>query len=98
MTGSQSSLRYSLVAIFVGLSFCLTSVNQQAQTQSKYPSPTVHISDFASVLDENTRIRLETLLQNFKAKSKIDFYVATVQSTGDADIFDFSRQLATQWN
>ena len=98
MTGSQSSLRYSLVAIFVGLSFCLTSVNQQAQTQSKYPSPTVHISDFASVLDENTRTRLETLLQNFKAKSKIDFYVATVQSTGDADIFDFSRQLATQWN
>lgn len=98
MTGSQSSLRYSLVAIFVALSFCLTSANQQAQTQSKYPSPTVHISDFASVLDENTRTRLETLLQNFKAKSKIDFYVATVQSTGDADIFDFSRQLATQWN
>ena len=98
MTGSQSSLRYSLVAIFVGLSFCLTGVNQQAQTQSKYPSPSVHISDFASVLDENTRNRLETLLQNFKAKSKIDFYVATVQSTGDADIFDFSRQLATQWN
>lgn len=50
------------------------------------------------MLDENTRTRLETLLQNFKAKSKIDFYVATVQSTGDADIFDFSRQLATQWN
>jgi uncharacterized protein len=74
------------------------SANQQAQTQSKYPSPNVHISDFASVLDENTRTRLETLLQNFKAKSKIDFYVATVQSTGDADIFDFSRQLATQWN
>ena len=98
MTGSPSSPRHGLTAIFIMLVLCLASVNQQAQTQSKYPTPTVHINDFANVLDENTRTRLETLLQNFKARSKIDFYVATVENTGDADIFDFSRQLATQWN
>ncbi|HEX7296595.1 MAG TPA: TPM domain-containing protein, partial [Pyrinomonadaceae bacterium] len=98
MTGSQSSVQNGLIAILIIVAFGLASVNQQAQTRFKYPTPTIHISDFANVLDENTRTRLETLLQNFKTQSKIDFFVATVENTDDADIFDFSRQLATQWN
>src|SRR5512145_3321986 len=98
MKTSQTSRRYGLIAIFIALAFCFTNINQHAQTQSQYPTPSAHISDFANVLDENTRNRLETVLSNFKWKSKIDFYVATVENTGDIDIFDFSRRLATKWD
>ena len=98
MKASQSSRRYGLIAIFMALAICLADTNQFAKTQSQYPSPSVHVSDFANVLDENTRNRLETLLSNFKTKSKIDFYIATVENTGDAEIYDFSLRLATQWN
>ena len=98
MKASQSSLRYGLILIFIALAFCLANINQHAQTQSPYPAPSVHVSDFANVLDENTRNRLETLLENFKTKSKIDFYIATVENTGDTDVFEFSRRLATKWN
>ena len=98
MKASQSSLRYGLIPIFIAVAFCLANINQHAQTQSQYPAPSVHVSDFANVLDENTRNRLETLLENFKTKSKIDFYIATVENTGDTDVFEFSRGLATKWN
>jgi uncharacterized membrane protein YgcG/tetratricopeptide (TPR) repeat protein len=98
MKASQLSLRHGLILIFIALAFCLANINQHAQTQSQYPAPSVHVSDFANVLDENTRNRLETLLQNLKTQSKIDFYIATVENTGDTDVFEFSRRLATQWN
>lgn len=98
MKASQSSLRYGLIPIFIALAFCLANINQHAQTQSQYPAPSVHVSDFANVLDENTRNRLETLLENLKTKSKIDFYIATVENTGGTDVFEFSRGLATKWD
>jgi len=98
MKASQSSLRHALIAIFIALAFCLANIKQHAQTQAQYPAPNVYVSDFANVLDENTRNRLETLLENFKTKSKIDFYIATVENTGDTDVFEFSRRLATKWN
>jgi len=98
MKASQSSLKYGLIPFVIALAFCLANINQQAQTQSQYPAPSVHVSDFANVLDENTRNRLETLLENFKTKSKIDFFIATVENTGDSDVFEFSRRLATKWN
>ena len=98
MKASQSFLRYGLILTFIALMFCLANINQHAQIQSQYPTPSGHVSDFANVLDENTRSRLETILENFKTKSKIDFYIATVENTGDTDVFEFSRRLATKWN
>ncbi|HEX6730495.1 MAG TPA: tetratricopeptide repeat protein, partial [Pyrinomonadaceae bacterium] len=35
---------------------------------------------------------------NLKAKSKIDFYVAVIENTGDQALPDFAGQLASQWN
>lgn len=80
----------------VGL-FLLISVNPLAQS-GKLPAPASHVSDFAGVIDTQTKSRLETLLQNLKEKSKIDLYVATVEGTGDQEISAFSQQLARDWN
>src|SRR6266567_1096083 len=91
------ALRYSLPVIIACGIFLLINVTPLAQTK-QLPAPTVHVNDFAGVLDAKTKDRIESLLENLKQRSQIDFYVATVESTGSQDIFDFSRQLARDWN
>lgn len=101
MTPSYRVLKRLLALIpAVGL-FLLISANPLAQAtkiQGKLPPPTSYVSDFASVIDAETKTRLETLLQNLKEKSKIDLYVATVENTGEQEISLFSQQLARDWN
>jgi tetratricopeptide (TPR) repeat protein len=72
-------------------------VNQFAQTKSQLPRPTGRVNDFAGVVDEKTRVRLENVLENVKQKTGIEFDIATVSSTGGQDIFDYSQQLALDW-
>jgi tetratricopeptide (TPR) repeat protein len=86
-----------LLILGTGL-FWLAEVSQFAQTNSQTPQRTGHVSDFAGVLDENTRTQLSTILENVKQKMGIDFAIVTVESTSGQDIFDFSRNLAQEWN
>jgi tetratricopeptide (TPR) repeat protein len=80
----------------VGL-IAFTTVTPLAQS-GQLPSPTSHISDPAGVIDSQTKTRLETLLANLKEKTKIEFYVAMVDSTGGEPIDTFSQRLANEWN
>jgi tetratricopeptide (TPR) repeat protein/uncharacterized membrane protein YgcG len=77
--------------------FLSLGVQQFAQTKQEIPAPTAHVNDFAGVLDQGTRQQLENILANMKLKTGIEFDIATVESTGGQDIFDFSRQLAMDW-
>jgi len=76
--------------------FLLVSTNPLAQS-TKFPAPGSYVSDFAGVIDSETRTRLESFLQRLKEKSNIELYVATVESTGDQEISLFSQQLARDW-
>jgi tetratricopeptide (TPR) repeat protein len=97
MTPSYRVLKRLLAIIpAVGL-FLLISANPLAQSP-KLPVPGTYVSDFASVIDSDTKTRLENLLQKLKDKSKVELYVVTVETTGDADISRFSQQLAQEWN
>ncbi|HET6976645.1 MAG TPA: TPM domain-containing protein [Pyrinomonadaceae bacterium] len=84
------------VSLAVGL-FLLLTANPFAQS-TKLPAPTTHISDFAGVIDTETKSRLENLLQRLQEKSHIELYVATVDSTGAQEVSAFSSQLARDWN
>lgn len=77
--------------------FLLVSANPFAQS-TKLPAPSSHVSDFAGVIDNETKSRVESLLQRLQEKSKIELYVAIVDSTGNKDVADFSKQLASDWN
>jgi tetratricopeptide (TPR) repeat protein/uncharacterized membrane protein YgcG len=97
MTTIYRALRYSLVLLLaVGL-FLLMNVSPRAQSNQRL-APSGHINDFAGVIDAQTKSRLENLLLNLKQKTNVDFYVATVDATGGLPIFDYSRQLAGEWN
>jgi tetratricopeptide (TPR) repeat protein len=89
-------MRLLTVIPAVGL-FFLISANPFAQS-TQLPAPGSHLSDFAGVIDADTKTRLENLLQGLKEKSKIDLYVAVVDSTGTQEIAAFSQQLARDWN
>jgi tetratricopeptide (TPR) repeat protein len=89
-------MRLLTVIPAVGL-FLLISANPFAQSQ-KLPAPSSHVSDFAGVIDAGTKTRLDNLLQGVKDKSKIDLYVAVVDSTGAQEISAFSQQLSRDWN
>ena len=88
--------RLLMVIPAIGL-FLFVSANPLAQSQ-KLPTPTTHVSDFAGVIDAESKSRLENLLQKLKDKSRIDLYVATIESTGTQEISAFSQQLANEWN
>ncbi len=90
-------LQWVLLSCCSAALFLSLGVKQFAQTKQQIPAPTSHVNDFAGVVDEKTRQQLENILANMKLKTGIEFDVATVESTGGQDIFDFSRQLAMDW-
>ena len=97
MTRSDRALTRLLTVIpAVGL-FLLINANPFAQSQ-KLPAPSSHVSDFANVIDADTKSRLENLLNGLKDKSKVELYVAIVDNTGAQEISTFSQQLARDWN
>ena len=76
--------------------FALTTVTPLAQT-NQLPSPTSYITDPANVIDPQIRTRLEGMLAGVKEKTKIELYVAVVETTGATDISAFSQKLANDW-
>ncbi|MBA2525245.1 MAG: TPM domain-containing protein [Pyrinomonadaceae bacterium] len=98
-----SSHRYPWSALFlsmvVGAVFCAgyLGTNSRAQEKAQLPARTGYVNDFAQVVDDATRQRLDTILDNVKKRSGVELNLATVQTTGHQDIFAFSRQLAGDW-
>src|SRR2546423_7444950 len=97
MIPSYRVLSRLFAAISAVALFLLISVNPLAQS-GKLPRPDSHVSDFAGVIDAQTKSRLENLLQKLKEKSNVELYVAMVDTTGAQDVSAFSQQLARDWN
>ena len=91
-------LQSTVIGIAVALLFVVLSVHPSAQNKTQLPAPTTHVNDLPGILDDQTKQRIENLLENLKQRNKIEFYVAVVQDTSGQDIFDFSRKLAHDWN
>ncbi len=86
------------LAVFVAVALFLVITATPLAQSIQLPSPTTHISDAANLIDPQTRSQLETLLANFKEKTKIELYVAMVDSTNGREIAEFSQRLAQAWN
>ena len=87
--------------ILVSLLFCIITAAaiscKTANTASTTSLQTSdYVSDKAKVIDEPTRKQLETTLATFKERTKIDFSVVTVTTTGDKSAFDYSLGLARE--
>lgn len=66
--------------------------------QSPLPSPTGHVNDYAHALNDDTREQLEQALVELQKRSKIEFAVTLVKTTGGQPIFDYSKAVLQGWN
>src|SRR5215510_14337954 len=66
-------------------------------TQSPLPPPTGYVNDYAGVIDDTTKQRMETTLTNLDREQQIQFAVVTIDSTNGRDIFDYSLAVARGW-
>jgi uncharacterized protein len=92
MTILRLSLFLSLAAL---VAFCGSALAQT--TQSPLPPPTGYVNDFAKVIDQETKRRLELTLTNLDREQQIQFAVVTVDSTNGQEIFDYSLAVARGW-
>ncbi len=87
----------SLIVIGAVFGAGYPGIHTRAQVKASSPARTGYVNDFAHVVDDTTRQRLDTILDNVKKRSGIELNLATVQNTGNQGIFEFSRQLAGDW-
>ena len=81
---------------FVLLVAAIVSASGQT-AQSPLPPPAGYVNDYAAVIDQATKQRLETTLANLDHQQQIQFSVVTVDTTGGQDIFDYSLAVARGW-
>ena len=90
-----TALRCLITAFVAGGLFLLIHANPLAQTTQ---TPATHFNDLAGIVDTQTRTRLEGVLERLKEKSKIDLYVAVVDTTDGTQVSDYSQRLARRWD
>jgi tetratricopeptide (TPR) repeat protein len=94
----RQSLKLIIVLSVTSVLIFSTLRTPYAQEQSKLPAPTTHVNDNAGVIGEPEKQQLENVLGNLQLRSGINFTVVTVKTTGGRDIYDFSHELAGEWD
>jgi uncharacterized protein len=64
---------------------------------STLPAPASFVVDGANVIDADAKQRLEGKLMELKKSSRIEFAVATIETTGESSVADYSLNLARRW-
>ncbi len=70
---------------------------QEKYARSPLPRPVGFVNDFAGIIDEESERRLTERLDALQKESEVEFAVATVETTGDVSIFDYSLAVACGW-
>lgn len=87
------------LAIVVLTSALFTTNELRAQEKpTLLPSPAGRVNDYAGVMDASVKERMQNMLANLKERGGIEFAVVTVKSTEGKEIFDYSLQVAREWN
>jgi uncharacterized protein len=73
------------------------TTSTEPQTKNRLPPPTGHVNDYAAVIDDATKMRMERVLENLQQRAEIGFAVVTVKTTGGEDIFAYSLAVAREW-
>jgi uncharacterized protein len=83
------------VTVAMGLAAVIPAAAQS--DQSPLPAPTGYVNDYAKVIDDATKSRMESTLTNLDRQHQIQFAVVTVDTTNGRDIFDYSLAVARGW-
>jgi tetratricopeptide (TPR) repeat protein len=99
MRVSFLSHRAIVLGVLVSLLWVALGTHPRAGAQrQRLPKRGGHINDFAEIIDSAAEKRLEKVLENLQQKTGIDFVVATVKTSGNEDLYDYSLRVASSWN
>jgi uncharacterized protein len=73
------------------------SQSEWNQNASPLPTPTSPVNDYAGVIDQATKDRLDKRLIEYQRSMGVELAVAVVKTTGDRPIFDYSLAVARGW-
>lgn len=95
---SSKSFIFFLILFF---GFLLQNVSAQGFSinESPLPAPKEPINDFANVIDDAVEAQLNQKIKDFKTRTNppVVLAVATVKTTGDTPIFEYSLAVARGW-
>ena len=74
-----------------------SKVANRSITKKKVLTQKGFVNDFADILDQPAKDKLEQTLAKFKSDAKIDFVIVTVKTTGEETAFNYSLSLANDW-
>jgi uncharacterized protein len=95
---NNQTLVLPLVLFLACLLLSAGGLTAHAQTtKSPLPKPDSPVSDYAQVLNAQTKQRIENILVNLDKQAQIEFGVVTVKTTGGQDIFDYSLAVMRGW-
>ena len=82
--------------LFLIICFVFLSLSTLAAQQ--LPKPVGYVNDFAGVIDQNSKARMDSLIRILKEKTGVEIAVVTVDTIApSASIEDYSIRLAEQW-
>ncbi len=91
-------MKFSLRPFPLFIAILICAVLSFAQTQQKkFPAYTGHVNDFANIIDQPTRQKLELWLTNFEKLTGAQIAVVTVTSLEDRPIEDYANALYRAW-
>lgn len=85
-------MKKTLLLLLLFISF----INTKAQEVS-IPAPVGFVNDFADVLDKNQESNLSKRLTDFAKDNSIEIAIATIKTSGNKSIFDYSLEIARNW-
>jgi uncharacterized protein len=89
-----SGWRLPLALLLSGIFFAVLA---RAESVDKLPKPTSYVSDFAGVIDADSKQQIEGLSRQIYEKAHATIVVATVKSLDGLTIEDFTTQLEDKW-
>ncbi len=92
----MSAAREVRCAVIIAL-LLLASGVASGEAVKDLPKPTSYVSDFAGVLDGDTKQQMEQLCGEADHQAHAQIAVVTVHNLGDASVEDFAADLEKQW-
>jgi len=88
----------ALLLLLVLATVSLTRAFAIGLAQEKLPPPAGHINDFAAVIGNANKDRLESILEQLNTRTNVDLVIALVKTAGSQELYDYSLHLANEWN
>jgi uncharacterized protein len=79
------------------LAFTFLFINVSFAYNPNFPKPQGYVSDYASVIDRQTRVKIEHLARSLEQKTGTELAVVTVKSTLPYDHLEYANRLFAYW-